>query len=75
MLLREEFEKREHDIYRTCASFSDESKGRAVEEEKCDIRTDFQRDRDRIIHSKSFRMTITEPDLRIPWRLRRLQGR
>lgn len=55
MLLREEFEKREHDIYRTCASFSDESKGRAVEEEKCDIRTDFQRDRDRIIHSKSFR--------------------
>ena len=24
-------------------------------EEKCDIRTDFQRDRDRIIHSKSFR--------------------
>ena len=55
MLLREEFEKREHDIYRDCASFSDESRGREREEEKCDIRTDFQRDRDRIIHSKSFR--------------------
>ncbi len=55
MLLREEFEKREHDIYRACASFSDESKGRERKEEKCDIRTDFQRDRDRIIHSKSFR--------------------
>ena len=55
MLLREEFEKREHDIYRKCASFSDESKGRDVFEEKCDIRTDYQRDRDRIIHSKSFR--------------------
>lgn len=55
MLLREEFEKREHNIYRPCASFSDESKGREREEEKCDIRTDFQRDRDRIIHSKSFR--------------------
>ena len=25
------------------------------EEEKCQIRTDFQRDRDRIIHSKAFR--------------------
>ena len=55
MILREYFEKREHEYYRDCASFSDESKGRMREEEKCDIRTDFQRDRDRIIHSKSFR--------------------
>jgi dGTPase len=31
------------------------SKGRQYEELKCDIRTDFQRDRDRILHSKSFR--------------------
>ena len=31
------------------------SKGRALWEEPCDIRTDFQRDRDRIIHSKAFR--------------------
>ena len=31
------------------------SKGRVTEEEKCDIRTDFQRDRDRIIHCKAFR--------------------
>ncbi len=53
--LREYFEKREHDIYRSCASFSDETKGREVAEDKCDIRTDYQRDRDRIIHSKSFR--------------------
>ncbi len=28
---------------------------RLKEEEKCDVRTDFQRDRDRILHSKSFR--------------------
>lgn len=55
MILREYFEKREHDIYRSCASFSDESKGRDREEEKCDIRTDYQRDRDRIIHCKAFR--------------------
>lgn len=31
------------------------SKGRAVFERPCDLRTDFQRDRDRIIHSSSFR--------------------
>ena len=31
------------------------SKGREKEEEKCDIRTEFQRDRDRIIHCKAFR--------------------
>lgn len=37
------------------ASFSSNSKGRKVEEEKCMIRTEFQRDRDRILHSKAFR--------------------
>ncbi len=31
------------------------TKGRERYEEKCDIRTDFQRDRDRIIHCKAFR--------------------
>ncbi len=31
------------------------TKGRDYEELKCDFRTDFQRDRDRIIHSKAFR--------------------
>lgn len=55
MILRENFERREHEMYRSCATFSDETKGRDREEEKCDLRTDFQRDRDRIIHSKSFR--------------------
>lgn len=37
------------------AAKSAESKGRMFPEEKCNIRTDFQRDRDRIIHSKAFR--------------------
>lgn len=32
-----------------------DTKGRKREEKPCDIRTDFQRDRDRIIHSNSFR--------------------
>jgi dGTPase len=31
------------------------TKGRAREEQECDLRPPFQRDRDRIIHSKSFR--------------------
>ena len=32
-----------------------ESRGRAQEEEECRLRTPFQRDRDRIVHSKAFR--------------------
>jgi dGTPase len=32
-----------------------ETRGRAREEEECLIRTPFQRDRDRILHSKPFR--------------------
>lgn len=37
------------------ATMSQNSVGREELEEKCDIRTEFQRDRDRIIHSKAFR--------------------
>jgi len=55
MLLRELFETREHDILSPYASFSDASRGRDISEDKCDIRTEYQRDRDRIIHCKSFR--------------------
>src|SRR3972149_900799 len=32
-----------------------ETRGRGVEEEPCRMRTPFQRDRDRIVHSKAFR--------------------
>ncbi len=32
-----------------------ETRGRAIEEEPCHLRTSFQRDRDRIVHSKPFR--------------------
>lgn len=55
MLIREEIEKREIEILSPLATKSAYSKGRAMEEEKCHMRTDFQRDRDRIIHSKAFR--------------------
>jgi len=37
------------------AAKSANSKGRLHKDDKCDVRTDFQRDRDRIIYSKSFR--------------------
>lgn len=37
------------------ASFSSKTLGRKVPEDPCFIRTEFQRDRDRILHSKSFR--------------------
>lgn len=55
MLIREEFERNEHKMLSPYASFSDMSKGRERREEECDIRTAYQRDRDRIIHCKSFR--------------------
>ena len=55
MLMREDLEKREKEILSPMAAKSGESRGRAFPEDKCRIRTEFQRDRDRIIHSKSFR--------------------
>ena len=37
------------------AAFSSHSHGRVKKEKKCPFRTEYQRDRDRILHSKSFR--------------------
>ena len=55
MTPREKLEAREAQFLSPYAAKSAESRGRAVKEEPCEIRTDFQRDRDRIIHSKAFR--------------------
>ena len=55
MTIREEQEHQEHQILSQFASFSDESRGRDRQEEQCDLRTVYQRDRDRILHCKSFR--------------------
>ncbi|MGM0602340.1 MAG: deoxyguanosinetriphosphate triphosphohydrolase [Bacillota bacterium] len=55
MFTRLEQEKREKEILSTSAALSMESRGRQEAENECDIRTAFQRDRDRIIHSKAFR--------------------
>ncbi len=53
--IREKSELIEKNILSPYACLSCESKGRAVFEEPDNIRTCFQRDRDRIIHSQSFR--------------------
>ncbi|MCD6328163.1 deoxyguanosinetriphosphate triphosphohydrolase [bacterium] len=53
--LREQIEEREGQFLCDKAMLSRNSRGRKRDESECDIRTCFQRDRDRIIHSKSFR--------------------
>lgn len=55
MTIREQLELWEKDYLSPYATLSMHSKGRAREEEQCDIRPVFQRDRDRILHCKSFR--------------------
>jgi dGTPase len=55
MTLREQLEQRERDILAPQAARSAESRGRLRPEAEDDVRPAFQRDRDRIIHSKAFR--------------------
>jgi dGTPase len=55
MTIREELERTEQKILSPKACLSAQSKGRVRAEAQHVLRTDFQRDRDRIIHSKSFR--------------------
>ena len=57
MTVREELERREHRILNPLAAFADQSKGRLRPEEprEMDVRTCYQRDTDRIVHSKAFR--------------------
>ena len=55
MTIRERIEQIEADTLSPYACLSINSKGRDREEPQCDIRPVFQRDRDRILHSKSFR--------------------
>ena len=55
MTIREKIEKMEQETLSPYATLSIHTRGREREEEQCDIRPVFQRDRDRIIHSKAFR--------------------
>jgi len=55
MNIREELELREEQYLSEYASLSKNTLGRDRYDEPCDIRTEYQRDRDRIIHCKAFR--------------------
>ena len=55
MNIRENLENLELENLSPYAAHSAVSKGRRREEEQCDIRPVYQRDRDRILHSKAFR--------------------
>ncbi len=55
MTVRERIQQKERESLAPCGMLSEKSRGRQRPEEECDLRTPFQRDRDRIIHCKSFR--------------------
>jgi dGTPase len=55
MEIRRQSEQLERLYLSPYACFSDSSRGRLFPDKECAVRTVFQRDRDRIIHSKSFR--------------------
>ena len=55
MNIRENLEQLETEYLSPYAAHSRNSRGRKRSEEQCDIRPVYQRDRDRILHSKSFR--------------------
>ena len=55
MNIRESMEQREQKMLSPYAALSLCSRGRERQEEECDVRTVYQRDRDRILHRKAFR--------------------
>ncbi len=55
MTIRKMLEEQEEKLLSPKAALSSKSRGRLHPEEECPIRPSFQRDRDRIIHCKSFR--------------------
>ena len=55
MTIRERYEQAEYGFLSDKATFSSQTKGREQPEEPSLYRTAFQRDRDRVLHSKAFR--------------------
>jgi dGTPase len=58
MQIRIMLEKQEHTVLHPAAAFSDRSRGRRRKEKSCTVRPAFQRDRDKIVHCKSFRRLL-----------------
>lgn len=55
MTIREQTQAMEREMLAPWAALSSNTRGRQRPEEECEMRTPYQRDRDRIIHCKSFR--------------------
>jgi len=55
MSIRQEIEERERKNLSPYAALASKTRGRRCPEKECEFRTAFQRDRDKILHSKSFR--------------------
>ena len=53
--IREGIEAWEREYLSPCACLSSESRGRVTHEKPCPMRTEFQRDRDRIVYSNAFK--------------------
>jgi len=67
MSIREEMERMERETLSPYATLSENSRGRDIPEEPCDIRPVFQRDRDRILHCKAFRRLKNKQDKTVPY--------
>ena len=88
MTVREETQRLESEMLAPWAARSAQTRGRSRPEEECQLRTPYQRDRDRVIHCKSFRRlkhktqvflsprggTTTAPASPTPWRCPRSPG-
>ncbi len=63
---REQIEQRERATLAPYAAFSGDSKGRVYQQDEHPLRTPFQRDRDRIVHSAAFRRMEYKTQVFIP---------
>jgi len=58
MKIRQMLEEQEHLVLHPAAAFSDQTSGRSRKAKSCPLRPAFQHDRDKILHSKSFRRLL-----------------